>query len=142
MSGWKLETSYDFLNHKLQIHRHSSNFRIIFINVPGPLVTLSIVVPTVSEDDRGLAHTLEHLIFTGSKTLEIINISHPRGYLDTLATRSLSTGTNAYTSLDHTCYEIATAGFEGMLNIFPVFLEHGLNPFDFSPEPIVNSNSI
>jgi Zn-dependent M16 (insulinase) family peptidase len=39
----------------------------------------------------------------------------------------LSSGTNAYTSEDHTCYEI-TAGEKGMINVFPVFLDHILNP--------------
>ena len=31
-------------------------------------------------------------------------------------------------SEDHTCYEIQTAGAQGMVNIFPVFLDHILNP--------------
>ncbi|RKO84544.1 hypothetical protein BDK51DRAFT_2894, partial [Blyttiomyces helicus] len=73
-------------------------------------------------DDKGLPHTLEHLVFCGSKL-----IPH-RGYLDYLATRSLSTGTNAYTTEDHTAYTITTAGSEGMLNLIPVFLEHVLHP--------------
>lgn len=31
-------------------------------------------------------------------------------------------------SEDHTCYEIQTAGADGMCHIFPVFLDHILNP--------------
>ncbi|KAJ3268749.1 hypothetical protein HDV01_002322 [Terramyces sp. JEL0728] len=100
----------------------NSDFRIVFVDVPGPLVSCSIVIPTLSNDDKGLPHTLEHLIFCGSES-----IPH-RGYLDNLATRCLSTGTNAYTAEDHTCYEITTAGSEGMLKIFPVFLDHVLHP--------------
>lgn len=51
-----------------------------------------------------------------------------RGYLDNLATRSLSSGTNAYTTEDHTAYQITTAGSEGMMNVFPIFMDHILNP--------------
>jgi Zn-dependent M16 (insulinase) family peptidase len=99
-----------------------SDFRIVFVDIPGPLVSCSIVIPTVSNNHKGLAHTLEHLVFCGSES-----IPH-RGYLDNLATRCLSTGTNAYTAEDHTCYEITTAGSEGMMNIFPIFLDHILHP--------------
>lgn len=99
-----------------------TDFRIIFVDIPGPLVSASIVIPTVSDNNKGLPHTLEHLIFCGSESIPF------RGYLDNLATRCLSTGTNAYTAEDHTCYEITTAGSEGMENIFPIFLDHVLNP--------------
>jgi Zn-dependent M16 (insulinase) family peptidase len=99
-----------------------SDFRIVFVDIPGPLVSTSIVIPTIASDHKGLPHTLEHLVFCGSESFP------HRGYLDNLATRCLSTGTNAYTAEDHTCYEITTAGSEGMMNIFPVFLDHILNP--------------
>lgn len=99
-----------------------TDFRLIFVHLPGPLSCASIVVPTICEDNKGLAHTLEHLVFCGSKS-----IPH-RGYLDNLANRCLSTGTNAYTAQDHTCYEITTAGWQGMLNVFPTFLDHILHP--------------
>jgi Zn-dependent M16 (insulinase) family peptidase len=108
---------------KIKAFKHQgSDFRIVFVDIPGPLVSCSIVIPTVSSDHKGLAHTLEHLVFCGSES-----IPH-RGYLDNLATRCLSTGTNAYTAEDHTCYEITTAGSEGMMNIFPIFLDHILHP--------------
>ncbi|TPX68367.1 hypothetical protein SpCBS45565_g03135 [Spizellomyces sp. 'palustris'] len=100
----------------------NSAFRIVFCSIPGPLCSAAIVVPTLGEGDEGLAHTLEHLVFCGSR-----GIPH-RGYLDSLATRCLSTGTNAYTSEDHTAYTITTAGSEGMLEVLPVFLEHILYP--------------
>ena len=67
------------------------DMRIIFVKIAGPLVSASIIVPTLAQDHKGLPHTLEHLVFCGSK-------SYPfRGYLDNLASRCLSTGTNAYT---------------------------------------------
>ncbi|KAI8915216.1 Metalloenzyme, LuxS/M16 peptidase-like protein [Powellomyces hirtus] len=108
----------------LATYKHaSSDFRIVFCPVPGPLVSSAFIVPTLAEGDEGLAHTLEHLIFCGST----IN-NYRRGYLDYLANRCLSTGTNAYTTEDHTAYTITTAGSEGMLEILPVFLEHVLYP--------------
>ena len=33
-------------------------------------------------------------------------------------------GTNAWTDIDHTCYTISCAGYEGFLNILPVYLDH------------------
>lgn len=73
-------------------------------------------------DTLGLPHTLEHLVFCGSKR-------HPkRGYLDFLATRNLSQGTNAYTAEDHTSYQITTAGPQAMINVIPSFLDHVLHP--------------
>ncbi|KAI8846424.1 hypothetical protein BC829DRAFT_445338 [Chytridium lagenaria] len=44
-----------------------------------------------------------------------------RGFLDTLATRCLSSGSNAYTAEDHTAYTITTAGGEGMMEVMPRF---------------------
>ncbi|KAJ3008587.1 hypothetical protein HKX48_008446, partial [Thoreauomyces humboldtii] len=108
----------------ISTYKHKdSSFRIVFCPTPGPLVSSAILVPTLAEKDNGLAHTLEHLIFCGS-TLN----DHKRGYLDSIATRGLSTGTNAYTTEDHTAYTITTAGAEGTLEVLPVFLEHVLFP--------------
>jgi len=49
-------------NQSLEINTYKyekSGFRIIFIDVPGPLCTTTIVVPTLSPNDKGLPHTLE-----------------------------------------------------------------------------------
>lgn len=87
-----------------------------------PLFNLSIVVPTLAHDHSGLPHTLEHLIFLGSK------LYPQKGFLDRLATMGAANGTNAYTSEDHTCYTLSTASPEGLLTITPVFLDHVLRP--------------
>eukprot|EP00842_Homolaphlyctis_polyrhiza_P004732 jgi/Hompol1/525/HPOL_004175-RA len=102
--------------------QRESLLRILFVELPGPLVSASVIVPTISDNHHGLPHTLEHLVFCGSQS-----VPH-RGFLDYLATRCLSTGTNAYTTDDHTSYEITTAGSQGMIEILPVFLDHILNP--------------
>ncbi|ORX81651.1 hypothetical protein BCR32DRAFT_261274 [Anaeromyces robustus] len=122
-------------NQSLEINTYKyekSDFRIIFVDVPGPLCSTTILVPTLSPNDKGLPHTLEHLIFCGSK-----NYPH-RGYLDSLANRCLSTGTNAYTMEDCTGYTLVTAGAEGTINILPIFLDHviqpSLRPYQFLTE--------
>lgn len=77
----------------LKAWRHgASGIRVVRFSAPGPIVSMSIFVGTEPIGDGGHPHTLEHLIFLGSKR-------HPeRGYLDTLACRCLGAGTNAYTT--------------------------------------------
>ncbi|KAJ3237057.1 hypothetical protein HDU81_010060 [Chytriomyces hyalinus] len=113
----------DALNGSVRVFKHTtSGMRIVFATVGGPVASAQIVVPTGADDNKGCAHTLEHLIFCGSKQFP------RRGYLDTLAARSLSTGSNAYTADDHTSYSIVTAGAEGLARVLPVLLDHVLHP--------------
>ncbi len=75
----------------IKVFKHAeSNFRCVFVPLPGPLCSATLLVPTLAVNHKGLAHTLEHLIFCGSRSFPF------RGYLDYLATRALSTGTNGY----------------------------------------------
>jgi len=49
-------------NQSLEINTYKyekSDFRVIFIDVPGPLCSTTIVVPTLSPNNKGLPHTLE-----------------------------------------------------------------------------------
>ncbi|KAJ1659438.1 hypothetical protein IWQ61_001487 [Dispira simplex] len=101
---------------------HRSQLRIVFAQVPGPICSAHIVVPTLPPDNKGLPHTLEHLVFCGSQRFP------QRGYLDALANRCLADGTNAFTEYDHTAYTVHTAGSQGLVNLLPVFLDHVLNP--------------
>ena len=103
------------------VHR-TSGVRVALCDVAGPLCSAFVVVPTVAADDRGLPHTLEHLVFCGSRA-----VPH-RGYLDHLALRCLTSGTNAWTADDHTAYTATTAGPVGMYRLLPVFLDHILHP--------------
>jgi len=88
--------------------------RVVWCDVDGPLCSAHILAATQSVDDSGLAHTLEHLIFCGSGRWP------HRGFLDTLANRSLSSGTNAWTSETYTAYTAVTAGPQGMGRLLPV----------------------
>lgn len=92
------------------------------IDVPAPLVNGYFVLATESFTDKGLPHTLEHLVFMGSREFPY------KGVLDSLANRSLAQGTNAWTDVDHTCYTLTTAGYDGFLRMLPIYLDHILNP--------------
>ncbi|KAI8622487.1 hypothetical protein BC830DRAFT_1195746 [Chytriomyces sp. MP71] len=118
-----LEQRTEAFSGPVHVYKHRDHgMRVVFAQLGGPLASAQIVVPTGTRDDGGRAHTLEHLVFCGSR-------AHPRrGFLDTLATRSLSTGSNAYTTDDHTCYQITTAGAEGLARVLPVLLDHVLHP--------------
>lgn len=109
--------------HGLTAWRHgASGVRVVRFAAPGPIVSLSMFVGTEPAGDGGHPHTLEHIVFLGSKR-------HPeRGYLDTLACRCLGAGTNAYTANEYTCYTAATAGVEGFLHLLPAYLDHLLRP--------------
>jgi Zn-dependent M16 (insulinase) family peptidase len=94
-------------------------------------VQVELDVPTVSGyftlatecfDDSGSPHTLEHLIFLGSRKYPF------RGVLDSLANRAFAQGTNAWTDTDHTAYTIETVGQEGFLRLLPIFVDHILHP--------------
>ncbi|PVU96066.1 hypothetical protein BB559_002511 [Furculomyces boomerangus] len=106
-------------------------FRTIVCKTSGPLCQLNILVPTICSDHKGLPHTLEHLIFCGSKHFP------ERGYLDALASLNYSNGTNAYTNSDHTVYTLETAGELGIFNTLPVFLDGVLNP-NLTPDQFVS----
>uniref|UniRef100_A0A7S2Z9J7 Peptidase M16 N-terminal domain-containing protein n=1 Tax=Rhodosorus marinus TaxID=101924 RepID=A0A7S2Z9J7_9RHOD len=99
-----------------------SGAKVVLFRAPGPICSATVAVATTPVSDGGHPHCLEHLIFMGSE-------KYPRrGFLDMLATRSYSDGTNAWTCEDHTAYTISTAGAEGLLRVLPVYLDHILNP--------------
>ncbi|EUD65459.1 hypothetical protein C922_04199 [Plasmodium inui San Antonio 1] len=99
-----------------------SGLRIILSKIKSPKIYGYFTLLTEAENDEGLPHTLEHLIFLGSHKYPY------KGLLDSLAYKCLSEGTNAWTSIDHTCYTIETFGIEGFSNILPIYLDFILNP--------------
>ncbi|KAJ2454798.1 hypothetical protein EV183_001217 [Coemansia sp. RSA 2336] len=105
------------------VYRHrDSQFRVVQCQVDQPLFTLSIYVPTLSSNNKGLPHTLEHLVFCGSQRYK------NRGYLDALATCNFSQGTNAWTWEDVTCYTLTTGSEQALINVLPAYLDHVLSP--------------
>ncbi|KAJ2616054.1 hypothetical protein EV177_001258 [Coemansia sp. RSA 1804] len=108
---------------RTSVYKHfESNMYVLVCRTSSPIFTLNIYVPTAAPNNKGLPHTLEHLIFCGSKRYPI------RGYIDTLASYNYSVGTNAWTDKDHTCYTLDATAEDGVANVLPSFLDHVLNP--------------
>lgn len=75
------------------------NLLIPFSNFISKIRSFSV---TETHTDDGLPHTLEHLVFMGSKKYPV------KGILDIIANRCLASGTNAWTAQDHTAYTLTT----------------------------------
>lgn len=134
-----------------------------FVGHLGPIKHCLIVVPTRADSNKGQPHCLEvwsgegargdagqHLIFMGCKKFP------DRGHLDVSCTLCLGAGveearqsdgagdgTNAWTDMDHTAYEVTVAGTagvwregeaerrageEGIAVMGPMLLEHVMHP--------------
>lgn len=104
-----------------QYESERSGMQVIVTDRKGPKVNGYFTLATEIFDDSGAPHTLEHLVFMGSKSY------HYKGLLDKLASRAYG-GTNAWTMTDHTAYTLETAGWEGFAQILPVYLEHLIVP--------------
>ena len=98
-----------------------TGMKVVVVDEKGPKVRGYFALATEIHDDSGAPHTLEHLVFMGSKNYRY------KGVLDRLSTRAYSQ-TNAWTATDHTAYTLDTAGWEGFAQILPVYLEHVLFP--------------
>lgn len=98
-----------------------TGMHLVVVDRIGPMVYGYFALATEIFDDSGSPHTLEHLVFMGSKSYKY------NGLLDTLASRAYSE-TNAWTATDHTAYTLQTAGWKGFSQILPVYLEHVILP--------------
>ncbi|KAI5865602.1 Metalloenzyme, LuxS/M16 peptidase-like protein [Durotheca rogersii] len=98
-----------------------SGMQVVVADREGPKVNGYFTLATEIFDDSGAPHTLEHLVFMGSKSY------HYKGLLDKLASRAYGS-TNAWTATDHTAYILETAGWQGFAQILPVYLEHLVVP--------------
>ncbi|MFH4979226.1 hypothetical protein AB6A40_005935 [Gnathostoma spinigerum] len=103
-------------------HSTRSKLRVAVADVPGPMVKSVFSFVTETNNDDGLPHTLEHLVFMGSAKYPY------KGVLDIIANRCLASGTNAWTEQDHTAYTLATVGSQGFLKVLPVYMDHVLSP--------------
>jgi Zn-dependent M16 (insulinase) family peptidase len=98
-----------------------SGMQVVVAHRQGPKINGYFTLATEILDDSGAPHTLEHLIFMGSRNYQF------KGLLDKLSSRAYS-GTNAWTATDHTAYTLESAGWDGFAQILPVYLEHVLFP--------------
>lgn len=99
-----------------------SRLQLIHINSnSSPLVQGYFALATECPTDSGVPHTLEHLIFMGSRKFPF------KGLLDTAGNLCMSS-TNAWTATDQTVYTLTSAGWLGFKKLLPVYLDHVLNP--------------
>ena len=98
-----------------------TGLQLTYINQPSPIVNGYFAVATEIDNNTGSPHTLEHLVFMGSRKYPY------KGLLDTLGSRLYST-TNAWTSVDQTVYTLTTAGWQGFKTLLPIYLDHLLSP--------------
>ncbi|KAF2710282.1 zinc metalloprotease-like protein [Pleomassaria siparia CBS 279.74] len=104
-----------------QYESQRTGMRVVVVDRKGPKVYGYFAVATEIHDDSGAPHTLEHLIFMGSRKYPY------KGVLDKIATRSYS-DTNAWTDTAETVYSLSTAGWEGFAQILPIYLDHVVVP--------------
>ncbi|KAI1325385.1 Metalloenzyme, LuxS/M16 peptidase-like protein [Xylariaceae sp. FL0255] len=104
-----------------QYESKRSGLQVIVADRKGPKVNGYFTLATEIFDDSGSPHTLEHLVFMGSKSYRY------KGLLDKLASRAYGS-TNAWTATDHTAYTLETAGWAGFAQTLPVYLEHLVVP--------------
>lgn len=95
--------------------------QVIVADRKGPKLNGYFTLATEIFDDSGSPHTLEHLVFMGSKNYQY------KGLLDKLSSRAYC-GTNAWTATDHTAYTLESAGWDGFAQVLPVYLEHIIVP--------------
>lgn len=123
-SNFELLTSFDVEYAPSAIKKWRSKrtgLQAVLIDKESPIVNGFFAVATEVEDDSGTPHTLEHLVFMGSKKYPY------KGLLDTLGNIAFSS-TNAWTATDQTVYTLTTAGWEGFKLLLPIYLDHILNP--------------
>lgn len=124
MSNFVCQTSFSVEYAPAHIKKWKSartGLQLTYVNQPSPVVNGYFAVATEIKDDSGCPHTLEHLVFMGSKKYPY------KGLLDSLGNRFFSS-TNAWTSVDQTVYTLTTAGWEGFRTLLPIYLDHLLNP--------------
>ncbi|KAF2280714.1 zinc metalloprotease-like protein [Westerdykella ornata] len=104
-----------------QYESQRTGMRIVVVDRKGPKLYGYFSVATEIFDDSGAPHTLEHLVFMGSRRYPF------KGVLDKIATRAYS-DTNAWTDTHETVYSLTTAGWEGFAQLLPIYLDHVIVP--------------
>lgn len=127
MSSFKLvsEISAEETTSKMPVKKYISSrtgMRLYACSLTGPVIEGYFSLATEAFDDDGLPHTLEHMIFLGSKEYPYA------GILDILANKIYASGTNAWTDVDNTTYTLSTVEKCGFLQLLPVYLDHILYP--------------
>ncbi|KAJ1950163.1 hypothetical protein FBU59_000809, partial [Linderina macrospora] len=109
--------------HPVTTYQNKHNgLQIVLCQIPGPMCSLEIIVPTLPTNNKGTAHALEHLVLRGSKNYPYC------GYLTSFMQRNFCAGRNGATHCDHTSYVAGSIGQRAMGKLLPVYLDHVINP--------------
>ncbi|KAJ2795097.1 hypothetical protein H4R20_005994, partial [Coemansia guatemalensis] len=107
----------------VSVYKHrTTEFRVVVCQVPGPRCHLVMCLPTPCTDHKGKPHTLEHMVFCGSKKFPYL------GYIDAVASHNLGQPMNATTHRDMTVYKFTGLGQEAAANVLPVVFDHIMHP--------------
>lgn len=123
-SQFELQTDFKPIYSSARIMSWKSKrtgLQLVLINQATPIVNGYFVVASEIDNDSGAPHTLEHLVFMGSKKYPY------KGLLDMIGNKAFSS-TNAWTATDQTVYTLETAGWDGFKMLLPVYLDHVLHP--------------
>lgn len=110
------------LNKDKCYYNHITGNKIIFIKNDCKNLCFSIAFRTKSENDKGVAHILEHVILRGSLNY---NVKDP---FNDILKSSLYSYLNAITYPDKTVFPIATYNEDEFLKIIDVYLDAIYNP--------------
>ncbi|KAH8740687.1 insulinase [Cryptosporidium ryanae] len=110
----------------LELYQHNTGTIFAFMrnNVDsGPLFThCKMCFTTIPENNRGIPHALEHLLFNGSKKFPF------NDSIDKISNRLYCPYVNAFTTDDSTSYEFESINEESFCLMLDVWLDHLLNP--------------
>ncbi|KAM0746680.1 hypothetical protein T439DRAFT_106938 [Meredithblackwellia eburnea MCA 4105] len=95
-----------------------TGLKLLHANPDGAIIDGHFQVNTEIFNDSGCPHTLEHLLFCGSKKFPY------NGVLDKVGNRCIGNGTNAWTQSTNTTFTCSLASEEGFLTLLPVYLDH------------------
>ena len=121
--NFTLTESFRLYDVPCEMYTAKNGLRVYHVKLSdSPTINSYISLNTEINDDSGIPHCIEHMVFLGSKKYPF------KGFLDNLANRSSAQGTNASTSTSTTSYEFSTVSPDSLYRFLPVYLDHIFHP--------------
>ncbi|MFH1728654.1 MAG: insulinase family protein [Pseudomonadota bacterium] len=131
--GFKLKIIEEIkdINSTVRLFEHKqTKARLVYISNDDKNKFFSITFKTLPENNKGVAHILEHSVLRGSKKYPVKSIAGE------LRKGSLSTFINAMTYSDHTSYPVASMNDTEFKNMMTVYLDTVFHPLALENENI------
>ncbi|KAJ3434493.1 presequence protease [Anaeramoeba flamelloides] len=119
-TNWEILEEFD-LNKEVNVQKYFSTktgMTTVFINSPGPIINGSLIIATPVNDNAGLPHIIEHMVYSGSE-----DYPYPK-FLDEFIKRCYGSDCNGETEIDYTNFQLTTVDSKGFLTALPVYLDH------------------